>query len=191
MITRRFLSLFAPLATGAVALLRAQQPGSPAAKGLIAPFVSSPQEIVTKMLEAGKLKPGETLYDLGSGDGRIVLAAAQQFRAKAVGVELSERLARYSADTISKLGLEKQASVLHADIFEVDLSPANVVTLYLMRDANDLLRPKLERELKPGARVVSHDYEIRSWKPVAVEQVEAYKRTHNIFVYAVPSSFRK
>lgn len=152
----------------------------------LAPFVPSPQNVVEKMLEAANLKPGETLYDLGSGDGRVLITAAQRFGAKAVGVEISPKEVKTSTERIKQLKLDDRCKVIEGDLLTTDLSAADVVTLYLLTNSNDLLRPNLEKYLKPGARVVSHDYHIRGWNPVRVETVEAHKRTHHLYVYEIP-----
>jgi tRNA G37 N-methylase Trm5 len=152
----------------------------------LAPFVPSPLQIVERMLEVAKLKPGEKVYDLGSGDGRVVIAAAQKYDVKAVGIEISSRLVKQSQEEIKRLGLEEKASVEHGDVFDADLKDADVVILYLLRDSNNTLKPKLEKSLKPGTRVVSHDYEIAGWKPIAEERIEAHKRQHRIYVYRMP-----
>jgi len=152
----------------------------------LAPYVPSPHQIVERMLELAKIKPGEKLYDLGSGDGRVVIAAAQKYDARAVGIELSNRLVKSSQEEIKRLGLAANASVVHGDVFDADLSDADVVILYLMRDSNNTLKPKLEKMLKPGARVISHDYEIEGWKPQAEEKVDAFRRNHKIYVYRMP-----
>ena len=152
----------------------------------LAPYVNSPNSVVERMLAVANLKPGETLYDLGSGDGRVVIAAAAKDGVKAVGIELSERLVKSSTEKIKNAGLEEKASVIHANLLDVDISKADVVTIYLLRDSNDLVRPKLESSLKPGARVISHDYEIRGWKPLLVDKPEANHREHVIYVYEMP-----
>jgi len=152
----------------------------------LAPYVTSPQDIVERMLTLADLKPGEMLYDLGSGDGRILITAVENFRAKAVGVEISDSLARASEDKIRRLGLQNQIRVIHADCRQVDLSPADVVTMYLMTDANDTMRPLLEKYLKRGARVVSHDYAVPGWKADRVERAEVYSRPHRLFLYVMP-----
>ncbi|MBL8178879.1 MAG: class I SAM-dependent methyltransferase [Bryobacterales bacterium] len=149
----------------------------------LAPFVPSPQNIVEKMLEAAQLKPGETVFDLGCGDGRVLVTAARQFRAKAVGIELSPKIAQMARDIIKQQKLDGDASVIEGNLLEVDLSKADVVTLYLLTESNSRLRPNLEKYLKPGARVVSHDFEIKGWKPVRVEEVQAHRRSHKIYVY--------
>ena len=160
-------------------------------KNSLAPYVASPQNVVEKMLALAHIKPGETLYDLGCGDGRVLVAAAQKYKAKAVGVEISSPRVKEATLNIKRAGVENLASVMHADLMDVDLAPANVVVLYLLRDSNDLVRPKLEKSLRPGTRVLSHDYEIRGWKPTAVERSEANKRDHNIYLYTIPQSFGK
>jgi SAM-dependent methyltransferase len=153
----------------------------------LAPAVPSPQNVVEKMLEAAKLKPGETLYDLGSGDGRVLIMAAQRFGAKAVGIEISAKEVQTSQERIKTLKLDNRVQVIEGDLLNADISPADVVTIYLLTSSNDLLRPHLERSLRPGARVVCHDYPIRGWNPVAVEEIDAHRRTHKIYVYEMRS----
>ena len=153
----------------------------------IAPFVATPMPVVRQMLILSELKPEEMLYDLGSGDGRAVIMAAKDFGAKSVGVELREDLAKRALSNIYELGLERKAQILQNDIFKVDLSPADVVFLYLTTSANDKIKPKLEAELKPGARVVSHDYEILGWKSSKIDNFCENPRlgypSHTIYVY--------
>ncbi|MBM3724118.1 MAG: class I SAM-dependent methyltransferase [Acidobacteria bacterium] len=173
----RSFALLLPVAIGL-----GQTPG----RKNLAPFVTTPQNVVEKMLEMARIKPGETVFDLGCGDGRVLVTAVQKFEARAVGVEISERLVKSVNETLQKENIAGRARVVHGDLMDVDLGEADVVTLYLMRDANDTIRPKLERDLKPGARVVSHDYEIRGWKPVAVEYAEAHRRKHAIYMYEIP-----
>jgi protein-L-isoaspartate O-methyltransferase len=156
----------------------------------MAPYVVSPQSVVDRMLELAELKPGETVYDLGSGDGRILVTAVQRYHAKAVGVEISELLVHTSNERIVKLGIQQDARVIHGDLMQVDLSPADVVTIYLMTDSNEKLRPKLEKFLHPGARVVSHDYAVPGWKPKLVEDAEPGARGHSIYLYSIPAARR-
>jgi cyclopropane fatty-acyl-phospholipid synthase-like methyltransferase len=152
----------------------------------LAPYVPSPQPVVERMLEVAGLKPYETVYDLGCGDGRILITAAREFNAKAVGVELSDKLFRQAQDQVNKLGLSNRVTVIKGDLMKVDLRPADVVTVYLLTSANDELKPLFEQSLRKGARVVSHDFQIRGWKPERVETVEATNRTHTIYVYVMP-----
>ena len=151
------------------------------------PYVSTPHSVVLKMLELAGVTPDDTVYDLGSGDGRIVIAAAQKFGARAVGVEIRGELARQSAEETAKLGLEKSARIIHGDMFEVDLGPATVVTLYQLRVVNKRLRPLLEKKLRRGARVVSCDFEIPGWTPAKVIKATSEAGTeYELFLYARP-----
>jgi SAM-dependent methyltransferase len=152
----------------------------------LAPEIPSPEPVVERMLEAAELKPGETVFDLGCGDGRILFLAAEKFKAKAVGVELSRRLVEHAQQRAKQRGLQDQVRLIQGNFLDVDVSSADVVTLYLLRLANEVLKPKLLKELKPGARVVSHDYEIMGWKPDRVEKITVYQRPHAIYVYRVP-----
>lgn len=160
----------------------AQRFGDP---NIIAPDFPSPQEVIERMLQMARVQPGEMVYDLGSGEGRIVITAARTFKARAVGIELSPELCRVATGRVKALGLEDRVKIVHANMLKVDLRPADVVTIYLLTSANELLKPNLERELRPGARVVSHDFEIRGWKPTAVQQVEAEGRPRTIYLYEI------
>ena len=152
----------------------------------LAPFVPTPEPVVVKMLEAAELKPGETLYDLGSGDGRILFLAAQKFGANSVGVELSGKLVKNVRDKATQLGLDRQITVIEGNLLDVDLKRADVVTLYLQRLSNELVKPNLRRQLRSGARVVSHDYPLMGWKPQRIEKVTVLGRAHTIYVYRMP-----
>jgi SAM-dependent methyltransferase len=152
----------------------------------LAPYVVSPQQIVDRMLELADPKPGETVYDLGSGDGRILITAVQRYRAKAVGIEISDALVQSTTDRIQKLGLQNEARVIHGDFLRVDLSSADVVTLYLATDTNEMLRPNLEKFLRNGARVVSHDYAVPGWKATEVDRDLPEARGHVIYLYRMP-----
>lgn len=153
----------------------------------IAPFVATPTPVVRQMLILAELKSGEILYDLGSGDGRAVIMAAKDFGAKSVGVELREDLVKRALSNIHELSLETKAQVFQNDIFKVDLSQADVVFLYLTTSANEKVKPKLETELKSGARIVSHDYEILGWKPSKIDNFCENPRlgypSHTLYVY--------
>ena len=153
----------------------------------LAPYVVSPQMIVDRMLEAASLKPGETVYDLGCGDGRILITAVQRFRAKAIGVELSEAVAKAAEDSIKRLNLQNEAVVIHGDLMTVNLAPADVVTIYLETSSNELVRPNLEKYLHAGARVVSYEFAVPGWKANRVEKIDAYNRSHQIFLYIMPA----
>ncbi len=155
---------------------------------LVAPYVATPMPVVEKMLELARVTPADTVYDLGSGDGRIVIAAAQKFGARAVGVELDDQLARESSERLASMGLSPRASILHADLFAADLRPATVVTVFLWKAVNDRLRPKLEQGLRPGARIVSHDFPVPGWEPAQVVRLTTPDRVnHQIYLYIRPA----
>jgi tRNA A58 N-methylase Trm61 len=133
-----------------------------------APFVQTPVEVAKKMIQLADLKPGQKLFDLGAGDGRLVIMAAQDTEASAVGVEMREDLIERARTEIKKLNLEGKVRMIHDDFFNVDLTEADVVTLYLTTSGNERVRPKLEHELKKGAKVISHDFKVGNWKPSVV-----------------------
>jgi SAM-dependent methyltransferase len=161
-------------------------------KDIVAPYVNSPEPVVLKMLQMAHLKPGETLYDLGCGDGRIIIMAAEQFRVKAIGVELAPREVKKANEEVKKHHLQASVRVIQGNMLQQDLSPADVITLYLTTTANESLRPNLERYLRNNARVVSYDYPIPGWRPVSSVDTEANPRgtTHTIYLYQVPNSFK-
>ena len=137
----------------------------------IAPFVPTPQEVVDRMLELAQVSQGDLLYDLGSGDGRIVITAARRYGAQAVGFEIDPALVTDSKRNIKEAGVEALAEIRDQDVRTVDLSPASVVTMYLYPGANLRLRAAIMRQLKPGSRVVSHDFSMGDWKPDRVERM--------------------
>ena len=153
----------------------------------ISPFVASPVPVIRRLLTMADLKPGEVLYDLGAGDGRTLIIAAQEFGALGVGIELRDDLVKQAVKKIRKLGLEDRIKIIHGDLFKVDISPADVVYLYLTTSANEKVKPKLEAELRRGTRVVSHDYEIIGWKAEIVERFCENPRlgypTHTLYLY--------
>jgi cyclopropane fatty-acyl-phospholipid synthase-like methyltransferase len=151
----------------------------------LSPYVRTPDRIMDRMLELANIKPGDTVYDLGCGDGRIVIAAALRYRAKAVGVEISPKLAAQATSAIDKAGLQGRARIIQGDLLEADLTGADVVTIYLGTQLNAELRPRLEKYLHAGARVVSHDYAVPGWKATRTERTEG-KQGHVIYVYEMP-----
>jgi len=138
----------------------------------IVPFVPTPQEVVERMLELAQVKKGDVVYDLGSGDGRIVITAAKKYGVRAVGFEIDPDLIKQSGDNIRKEGVAHLAEIRQQDIRTVDLSAATVVTMYLLPEVNLMLRPNLWRQLKPGSRAVSHDFDMGDWKPMKTEHVK-------------------
>ncbi|HEV2616998.1 MAG TPA: methyltransferase domain-containing protein [Candidatus Acidoferrales bacterium] len=128
-------------------------------------FVPTPWAIARQMLEFAEVTPDDVLYDLGSGDGRIPILAAQEFGCRAVGVEMDEALCRYSSQSAAKLNLQDRVTFQEADFFNVDFSAATVVTTYLLSAVNGYLRPRLASHLRAGARVVALDFDVPGWKP--------------------------
>jgi len=153
----------------------------------IVPYVPTPMAVVQKMLEVAKVQPDDVVYDLGSGDGRIVIMAAQKFGARAVGVELNSDLYEKSSRRIRELGLQDRAQIIHENMFEVNVRHATVVTLYLLTSVNERLRPMLERQLRSGARIVSHDFQVPGWQPAQTVEVTSENGVSSkIFLYIRP-----
>jgi len=180
---RNVLSFLTVLATAGMLILvpaRAQKDDPEKA----APYYPTPQIVAERMLQMGGLKKGETVYDLGSGDGRIVITAAQKFGAKAIGVELDKELAAQSGDRIRRLGIESNARIIEGDLFKQDYSSADLITVYLLPVTNVRLAPILEKMLKKGARLVCHDFEFMEWNPEKTESMEDQEgRSHTLFLY--------
>ena len=148
----------------------------------VAPYIPSAPEAIRKMLEIGEARPNDTLYDLGCGDGRILIVAVKEFGVKkAVGIEIRRDLVRKALENVKKMNLADRISIIWGDFFYVDISPATIVTLYLSYTGNVKLKEKLKRELKKGTRVVSHDFEIPGWSPIK----EAVVGLHNIYLYVI------
>lgn len=151
----------------------------------LAPFVPSPQQVVDRMLEMAGPKVGETVFDLGCGDGRVLITAAQKYKAKAVGVEIDDKLVERAVDRVVALNLQNRVTVLKGDLLEADLSDADVVVIYLLTGSNEQLRPRLEKYLKPGARVVSYAYAVPGWKPLKIDRSDE-QHGHTIYLYEMP-----
>jgi precorrin-6B methylase 2 len=147
----------------------------------IVPFVPTPQEVVDKMIDLAGVKKGDMVYDLGSGDGRIVITAAKK-GARAVGFEIDGDLVKESRENIRKAGVQKLAEIRQQDILTVDLSQASVVTMYLLPDVNLKLKPNLLSQLKPGSRVVSHAFDMGDWKPDKTERVNG----RTVYFWTIP-----
>lgn len=151
----------------------------------LAPYYPTPEYVVEKMLQLGGLKRGERMFDLGSGDGRIVIMAAQKFGAIATGIEMDTDLHKQSTEKIRSLGLEKTARIIQGDLYIQDYSAADLITVYLLPSSNDKVRPILEKQLKKGARIVSHDFEFAGWKPEKTETIDddGEGRSHTLYLY--------
>jgi SAM-dependent methyltransferase len=175
--------LIATLALATVATPQAVN--TPPTGEKLAPYYPTPETIVDRMLELGELKSGEKMFDLGSGDGRIVIMAAQKYHADATGVELDPDLVQSSTAKIRQMGLQKSAHIIHGDILKQNYSSANVITVYLLADSNIKLRPILDATVKKGTRIVAHDFEIGGWSPVKTVTIpdDGEGRSHTLFLY--------
>ena len=145
-------------------------------------FVATPSAVVDAMLKVARVTADDRIYDLGSGDGRIVIAAAQKYGARGVGIEIDPDLIRTANDRARKAGVSDKVKFIQADLFKADLSEATVVTLYLSDSINMRLRPKFQRELKPGTRIVSHRFGMRDWPPEQELTVDKQK----IYFWTIP-----
>lgn len=148
------------------------------------PYVPTPQEVVDRMLAIAKVNKNDVLYDLGSGDGRIVITAAQKYGTRGVGIDINPERIEEARENAKKAGVTDLVEFRQQDLFETDLSKATVVSLYLLPSINLKLRPKLLKELKPGTRIVSHAFDMGNWKPERVEEVDG----RTIYYWVVPKN---
>ncbi len=148
------------------------------------PYVPTPQEVVDAMLAVADLKPGDVLYDLGSGDGRIVVTAAKKFGVRGVGIDINPERIQEAEANARAAGVQKLTEFREEDIFKADIGDATVVTMYLLPSVNNRMRPKLLKDLKPGTRIVSHAFDIEGWEPTRI--VEAEGRT--LYLWVVPEN---
>ena len=155
--------LLAAAAAGALTSASAAQPPS------LAPYVPTPHDVVLRMLKLAATGPDDVVYDLGSGDGRIVIAAARDFGARGVGVDINPTLVAMAEANARAAGVDRRVSFRVQDALTVDLSPATIVTLYLLSASNVKLRPLLTAGLRPGARIVAHNYPIGDWEPAVID----------------------
>jgi hypothetical protein len=149
-------------------------------------FVPTPPETVDEMLRQAHLKKGDVLFDLGSGDGRIPIAAAKQYGVRAVGIDIDEKLVAEAAEAAKREGVGDLVTFRLGDMFAADLRGATVVTLYLSDTLNVMLRPKLLRELPAGARIVSHDFRMGDWQPEKAVRVPWKNLYRTVYVWTVP-----
>ena len=152
------------------------------------PFVPTPEEVVEAMLNLGDVGEDDVLYDLGCGDGRIVITAAKKFGCRGVGIDIDPDRIKESRENAVKEGVEDKVEFLLMDLFEADLSDASVVTLYLLSGVNLRLRPKLLRELNPGTRVVSHDFDMGNWKADKETFIEDDWEVHSVYLWIIPAN---
>lgn len=181
-----FLALAAVAAPGCAQEAPAEQQSAvqqqEAARSPDVVFVPTPQHVVDQMLELAEVKPGDVLYDLGSGDGRIPITAARKYGIRAVGIDIDPERIAEARENARKAGVEKLVTFRQADLFTSDIGEASVVTLYLLESLNEKLRPKLLAELKPGTRIVSHAFRMGNWQP----EVERDAQGSEIFLWRVP-----
>ncbi len=147
-------------------------------------YEPSPPEVVREMLRLAGVKKGDVVYDLGCGDGRIVIAAAKEFGARGVGIDIDPRRIEESVENARKAGVNRQVRFRNEDLFEADIREATVVTLYLWPSVNLRLRPKLLRELKPGTRVVSYTHDMGDWAPQKEIEIDGEK----IYLWIIPTA---
>jgi len=152
------------------------------------PYVPTPYEIVDEMLEMAEVTEVDILYDLGCGDGRIVITAARRLGTRGYGVDIDPERIQECHTNASAAGVEDQVTFLNQDLFETDFSQASVLTLYLLNSVNMRLRPKILEELKPGTRVVSHDFSMGEWKADQKADLMVDYRIHNVYFWVVPAN---
>lgn len=148
-------------------------------------YVPTPQDVVDSMLKLAQVKPGEMVYDLGCGDGRIVITAARDFGARGIGVDIDPQRIAESQANAKAAGVSDRVQFKMADLFEMDFADANVVTLYLLPSLNVRLRPRILDELKPGTRIVSHSFDMGDWQ--ADEQLNDGEEGQSVFFWIVPA----
>ena len=155
---------------------------APSAQARDVPFVPTPEKVVERMLEVAKVGPNDVVYDLGSGDGRIVIAAAKKHGARGVGIDIDPERVQEARENARRAGVANRVEFRQGDLFEADIRDATVVTIYLLSGINMKLRPKLIAELKPGTRVVSHAFDMGDWKPDGSAKVG----TSTVYYWVIP-----
>jgi SAM-dependent methyltransferase len=163
----------------------AQTPSRASVK-LDVPYVPTPDAVVERMLRMAKVGKDDVVYDLGCGDGRIVITAARKYGARGVGYDLNPQRISESNANARAAGVDDRVRFVQGDLFQADLREASVVMLYLLPDVNLKLRPKLLDELKPGTRVVSHNYDMGDWEPQESDEVDIQGSTHYIYSWVIP-----
>jgi precorrin-6B methylase 2 len=159
----------------------AQQPAAPTRQPDVI-FVPTPPEVVEAMLKLAGVTKNDVVYDLGCGDGRIVIAAARDFGARGVGIDIDPQRVKEATENAQKAGVADRVKIIQGDLFEANISEATVVTLYLLPSLNLKLLPKLKKELKPGTRIVSHAFDMGDWKPDKEQDVNG----RHIYLWTIP-----
>jgi ribosomal protein L11 methylase PrmA len=145
-------------------------------------YVPTPPEVVEAMLKVANVKAGDVVYDLGCGDGRIVVTAAQKYGARGIGIDIDPQRIKEANENVKKAGVGDRVKIMQADLFETPISEATVVTLYLLPSLNVKLMPKLMKELKPGTRIVSHAFDMGDWKPEQTLNVDG----RTVYYWTIP-----
>jgi len=162
-----------------------------AAPQKLAPYVQTPQEVVERMLQLAQVGRNDVVYDLGCGDGRLVITAAKKYGARGVGVDFDPNLVKESRANAEKAGVAALVEFRDQDALTVDVSPATVVTLYLLTSSNLKLRPILTKALRPGARIVSHQFGMGDWQPETQETLTAADgSTHILYLWKTDGHLR-
>jgi SAM-dependent methyltransferase len=151
-------------------------------------YVPTPQKVVVEMLRLLAIKPTDVVYDLGCGDGRVVITAAKDYHARGVGVDIDPQRIKESRANARRAGVLKRVKFLQQDLFDTDIREASVVVLYLLPELNRKLRPKLFTELRPGTRVASHDFDMGDWAPDRVIYVQGSDYEHTVFYWVIPAN---
>jgi SAM-dependent methyltransferase len=176
----------AGLSLGLFPAASAQAPPTPAVRRPDVIYVPTPQEVVDRMLELAEVKEGDVLYDLGCGDGRIVVTAAKRYGVRAVGIDIDPKRVEESRENVRRGGVAGRVTIKQGDIFQEDLGGASVVTLYLIPNLNARLRPRLAR-LRPGTRIVSHSFDMKGAKPKKVVKLRVGRDgVRTLFLWVVP-----
>jgi methylase of polypeptide subunit release factors len=148
--------------------------------------VPTPEPVVDEMLKMARVNPTDILYDLGSGDGRIVITAAKRYGARGVGIDIDPDRIREANENARAAGVSQRVQFIQGDIFTADFSEASVITMYLLQDVNMKLRPRL-MELRPGTRIVSHSFDLGDWKPLRTSTIKVGSTQHWVYYWVVPS----
>jgi hypothetical protein len=164
----------------------AQAPVPAPSKPLDVPYVPTHETVVAAMLEVAKVNKTDILYDLGSGDGRIPITAAKRFGTRGTGIDIDPVRISEAKENARAAGVEDRVRFIEGDIFDAEIKDATVVTLYLLPDINLRLRPKLLAELKPGTRIVSHNYDMGDWKPEKTLHIQLPSGPHIVYFWTVP-----
>jgi SAM-dependent methyltransferase len=190
--TRRATTTIMPIAATFIAMaflggcvVTSAPSGTPPERAYAGLWVPSPPEVIAAMLELAEVGPDDVVYDLGSGEGEIVIAAARRYGVRAVGVELDHERVQSAEKNAADAGVTSRVTFVERDLFEVDISEATVVTLYLFPELMRRLQPKLLRELRPGTRIVAHDFALPDWRPEQTIEVRL-DRVRRVYLWTVP-----